>query len=492
MKTQVTAGLLTIACLVGCSARAAAPQPLTANLKPTAEIVYVTPTPRPTFVPTAVRFVASDTPQIATEVALAFDPATCDDWLRRQYAAAGDLCLDGPSGFFCSGGSPPDIEPPSARLDAAGARIDASRIDSLEGQPFSGDGGGLVWLRLEEHLRMDALLVGDVRIRPADSGRESADRWRSLIVESGTSESDCPTAPAVGALVVQSLYGLSAGLTLNGLAADINGTLIVLTQGHTTSFIAIEGQIRLNLQGASQRLHVGQQLDLEYAEGDWTRPVALPGAPDRLEFDLIKDMPVALFHRPVPIPQPGFAQTQGGVNMRAAPDIESRLLFQAPKGQTMGVLGISRDNEWLHIRFGNGETGWMSAELLVRNLGDITKVYDLTPAPPQRLGLHANHATVDVAAGGNLREAPDTAFRIKRTLPFGLEVKLLARSPYSPWVQVEADGDIGWMALFTLKTRSVISSLPIDYSVPLPPRATPTPSFSYGGGHAYPNPKGGY
>lgn len=490
MKTQVIAGLLSIACLVGCSARAAAPQPLTANQRPSAEIVYVTPTPRPTLVPTAVRFVASDTPQPATEIPVALDPATCDERLQRQYAAASDLCLDGPSGFFCSGGTSPAIEPPSARLESAGARIEAARVDSLHSQPFAGD--GLVWLRLEEGLRMDALLVGAVRIQSAASGREGADKWRALIVESGASDGDCPTAPAVGALVVQSLYGLSASLAINGVSADINGTLIALTREHRTNFIAIEGQIRLSAQGESQTLQVGQQLDVAYAEGDWTRPAALPGAPTRLEFDLIKDLPVALFARPVPIPQPGFAGTQGGVNMRVAPDINSRLLFQVPKGQTMGVLGISRNSEWLHIRFGNGETGWMSAALLVQNLGEITNVYDLTPAPPQRLGMHANHATVSVAAGGNLREAPDTAFRIKRTLPFGLEVKLLARSPYSPWVQVEAGGDIGWMALFTLETRSVISSLPIDYSVPLPPRATPTPSFSYGGGHAYPNPKGGY
>ena len=71
-------------------------------------------------------------------------------------------------------------------------------------------------------------------------------------------------------------------------------------------------------------------------------------------------------------------------------------------------------------------------------------------------------------------------------------MKLLARSPYSPWVKVQADDDIGWMALFTLETEAVISSLPVDYDVPLPPRATSTPSFSYGGGHAHPDPEGGY
>ena len=145
----------------------------------------------------------------------------------------------------------------------------------------------------------------------------------------------------------------------------------------------------------------------------------------------------------------------------------------------MGVLGISNDRKWLHIRFGNGETGWMSAELLARSLGQIEAVYDLTPAPPQRYGAYGWRATVNVSAGGNLRAAPDTAFRVKRTLPYGMEVKLRARSPYSPWVKVEAGDETGWMALFTLETESVISSLPIDYDVPLPPRATPTPSFSY-------------
>ena len=153
------------------------------------------------------------------------------------------------------------------------------------------------------------------------------------------------------------------------------------------------------------------------------RPVALPGNPIRLEYDLIKHLPVELFDRALPIPQPGFAQTQGGVNMRAAPDINSRLLFQVPAGETMGVLGISSDRQWLHIRFGNGETGWMSAELLVRNLGEIAQVYDVTPVPPQRLGAHANHASVNVAAGGNLREAPDTAFpgQAHAALRFGSE-----------------------------------------------------------------------
>ena len=76
--------------------------------------------------------------------------------------------------------------------------------------------------------------------------------------------------------------------------------------------------------GDSIALNVGQQLEFQYAPDDWTRPLNLPGQPELLDARPIADLPVLLFDRPVPIPQPGFAQTQGGVNMRAAPDINSR------------------------------------------------------------------------------------------------------------------------------------------------------------------------
>ena len=490
---KAAAWLSIAALLAACSARGAAPQAITPNAQPTVAIVYVTPTPKPTLVPTVARIAATETPDASPVSNATVDPAaSCEERLSQHYTIASDACLTGPTGFFCNGGLPPALEPASDALNTPGSRLEAARIDSLRGSAFTDDGGGLVWLRLEEHILMDALLIGDVRVSSLAATEGGAAKWRSLAVESGAANAACPSAPEIGALVIQSLYGQGARLVINGVSADINGTLIVLTQADKTKFIAIEGRARLVAYGNTAALNVGQQLDLRYAAGDWTRPLALPGKPERLEYDLIEHLPVALFDRPVPIPQPGFAQTQGGVNMRAAPDINSRLLFQVPAGETMGVLGISRDGEWLHIRFGNGETGWMSAELLVRNLGELTQVYDVTPAPPQRLGSHAQRASVNVAAGGNLREAPDTAFRVKRTLPYSMEVKLLARSPYSAWVQVQAGDDIGWMALFTLETRAVISSLPIDYDVPLPPRATPTPSFSYGGGHAYPDPKGGY
>ncbi len=490
MNARIVSALALLILLSACQT----PQERDAVAQPvTPVIVYVTPTPVPTLVPTAVRFPPTDTPESAAAEQSNLTSATCEEALTTHYAAASDHCLAGPTGFFCNGGFPPVVEPSSDALTVPGALGEADKIERLQSSPLSAaTGGGLLWLRLEKDILMDALIIGNVSISNRVSAEAGLARWRSITIESGPSADDCSALSSVGALVVQGLYGQSASVFINGVATDINGTLIVLTQADTTKFITIEGEALLVAYGNSVTLKVGEQLNLRYEPGDWNRPAQLPGEPVLLEYNLIKHFPIRLFDRPVPIPQPGYAQTQGGVNMRVAPDITSRLLFQVPAGETMGILGVSSDGEWLHIRFGNGDTGWMSAELLAGRQGQIHNVYDVTPEPPQRYGAYADRATVNVPRGGNLRAAPDTAFRVKRTLPFGMNVKLLARSPYSPWVKVAAEDDMGWMALFTLETEAVISSLPIDYDVPLPPRATPTPSFSFGGGHAYPNPGGGY
>lgn len=462
--------------LVGCSASAASPTPTSIP-----RIIVVTPTARMTTVPTLARAVPTTPAVSASTPEVSLDDDACRAALLQHYTAASDLCLAAEDGTICSGGPGLDIAP--------GSQVPINSTDRLRTPPFSLDAGiGLVWLHMAQNLLADALIIGEVQLR----NLSSADNWRALTIESGATRADCAGLPPLGALIVQSRYGQTARLDINGVAAAINGTLIVMTQAQSSHFVVIEGSARLSVGPRSLPLVVGTQASLAYPAGEWTTPSDLPAEASLLDFAAIQDLPIELFARPVPIPQPGYAQTQGGVNMRAAPDINGRLLYLVPAGETMSVLGISSDDEWLHIRLGNGEMGWMSAGLLAKNLDGIAPVYDEAPPPPQRLGVHANRAVVNVAAGGNLRAAPDTAFQVLRTLLVGTETMLLARSPYSPWVKVQADDAIGWMALFTLTTQSVISSLPIDYQAPLPARATPTPSFSFGGGHAYPDPNSGY
>ena len=458
---------------------------------PSVEIVYVTPTTAPTRVPTLARIQPTPPPtatpwkssQTSSQDSDSADD--CQEALLRAYTQAGSRCLGGPGGHFCNGGGAPETAPDETILQEPGAVAPASALDSLR--------AGLIWLRLEEGVLMNALLIGPVSIENVASPGSNLAKWQSFTLQSGDSDGQCAAAPQTGVMVIQSLYGQAARLLVNGVSLRIDGTVATLTQDQVSKFIALEGQARLLALGRSFVLKAGEQQNFGYAPGDWRQPENVLDSPIRFEYDLVEHLPIVLFDRPLPIPQPGYAQTQGGVNMRIAPDIEAQLLFQVPAGETMSVLGISVNREWLHIRLGNGETGWMSAGLLAKNLGEITQVYDLTPLPPQRYGELGSRAFVNVAAGGNLREAPDTAFRVKRTLPYGAQVKLLARSPYSPWVKVDFESrEIGWMALFTLRSQAVIGSLPIDYSVPFPPRPTATPVFSYGGGHAYPDPATGY
>lgn len=504
MKTHLIALSLIVTLFVACTPDEEEPRFVEIENQPASEnVLYVTPTNVPTLVPTAVRIVPSPTPTATIEIlptptpTATVDPAVmCDVVLDTLYTSASNLCLAGPSGYFCNGGLPPISEPegPVANaLAVPGALVEALELDSVRTSPLAtNNSGGIAWLRLEEDIKMDALLIGDIQIKNAIEPNAEFAKWQSFTLESQAVDSPCSDVQETGALVVQGLYGQPTRLVINGISIDLNGTIVALTQATVTKFIAIEGRVRLIAFGQPVILNAGQQLNVSYHPGDWTSPAGLPGNPEVLEYDLIKHLPIVLFDRPVDIPQPGFVQTEGRVNMRTEPDINSQLLFQVPAGETMSVLGLSTNREWLHIRLGNGETGWMSAELLAQSLGIIQQIYDITPEPPQRFGELASQASVIVNQGGNLREAPDVGFGVKQTIPYGAEVELIARSPYSPWVKVDTGDDIGWMALITIETESVISSLPIDYTVPLPPRATSTPSFKFGGGHAYPNPDGGF
>lgn len=506
MKTHLMALPLIIILIVACTPTNDEPRFVEIENQPASEnVLYVTPTNAPTLVPTAVRIIPSLTASATIEIQptatplppiATVDPVVmCEVVLDTLYTTASDLCLAGPSGYFCNGGLPPISEPTGAvanALTAPGALVEAGVLDSVRTSPLAtNNSGGVAWLRLEEDIKMDALMIGDIQIKNVIESNSEFPKWQSFTIESQTVASPCSGVQETGALVVQGLYGQATRLVINGISIDLNGTIVALTQDTATKFIAIEGRVRLISFGQPVILNAGQQLTINYHSGDWTSPAGLPGNAEVLDYDLIKNLPEVLFDRPVKIPQPGFVQTEGRVNMRTEPDINSQLLFQVPAGETMSVLGLSTDREWYHIRLGNGETGWMSAELLVQNIGIIQQVYDTTPAPPQRLGELASRASIIVGQGGNLREAPDVGFGVKQTIPFGSQVELLARSPYSPWVKVDASGEVGWMALITIETESVISSLPIDYTVPLPPRATAVPSFGFGGGHAYPNPNGG-
>lgn len=413
--------------------------------------------------------------------------AVCQPLLTALYTAASEACIGAPLGYVCNGGSAPHAEPvgPMNSLAPLGALVEASAFDAIRTPLMSSSGvSGLVWIRVSDFVQFTGLLIGDVSIRDV-SGPEFA-AWQSLVVQTGTQDSDCADAPP-SVLALQNNANQPTRVVVNGVSLDINGTVVVRTVSDATYFVAISGQMRALSLGQIEPAVAGQQIVVRHNLGDYTFPTSAPSAAQPFDSTAVRNLPVILFDRPVRLPQPGYVATEGAVNLRSAPSTNAAILLQVPAGQTMTVLGRNTSGDWLHVQLSTGQTGWMFSSLLSRSLGPVDMIYEQTPMPPQRLGTIALRAFINAPQGVNLRAAPDAGFVPIGALQFGQEVSLIARSPYSPWVKVNAGGLIGWLALLYLDTNAVIEALPVDYDVPPPPPPTAVPgSF----GNAFPDPKG--
>ncbi len=450
----------------------------------------------PTAIPTRPPITPSPTPTLSTTEAggPAVVDIPCEAILQNLYETASEVCIGGPAGYFCNGGLPPRVEPSgpiASALAASGSLVEVALIDSVQSAPLlTNNSGGLVWMRLSELIELNALLVGDVQVHDVTPAQGNFPPWQAFLVQTGADTPICDNTPRPAFIAQNRAAGKPTRVVINGVSVDIDGTMVVQTESAQTVFTLLEGLGRVTVFGQAETLFPGQQIIVPYAEGDFTRPVDVPDPAAPLDLARIADLPIPLFDTPVLLPQPGFVTTNGTVNMRAAPGLDAPLLYEVPPGQIISILGQDSRAEWYHVRLGNGETGWMKADLLIGQKGRIEAVYDATPIPPQRLGDLGNSGRVAMPAGSNLRRAPDTSFPILGTLAYGTEVTLLARSPYSPWVKVEGNGQVGWMALTQLETRAAIKFLPVDYTVPFPVAPTAVPDW--GGGHAYPDPRDGF
>lgn len=418
------------------------------------------------------------------------DTSTCAPALEAIWTAASDACISGPAGYACNGGMTPQVEPAgavSSGLAAVGGLVDVNVVSVLHTPSVTAEsGGGLAWLRTLAPIQFTGLLVGNVNVRNAAPPDFPA--WQAMIVQTGLDSPTCSATPR-SAFVVQTPLNQAANIAVNGVSLGLSGTVLVQTTGDTTLFIGLSGQSSVFAAGGSELLRPGQQIAITYSGGNFAAPISRPGLPAPVSEALIQNFPVALLDRPIILPQPGYVSTDGAVNLRTSPSTDASVILQVPPGQVLSVLGRNPGGDWYHVRLDSGETGWMYAQLLLQNVGAIGAVYETTPLPPQRYGNLGKFATIFAPAGVNLRQAPDVTFPLVMSIPDRATVTLLARSPYSPWVKVDYNGVVGWLALITIQTQAVIEALPIDYNVPPPPEPTQVPgSF----GNAFPDPnKGG-
>ena len=415
----------------------------------------------------------------------------CGTPLSQLWLSASDACVGKPFGFVCNGGISPTIEPGGAvsnSLATIGSLVETGLITTIRTSSLtsSGDSGGIAWLRVAEPdtlVQFSGLMVGDVRV--ANVTPEGFTPWQSFIVETIDGETRCEAAPH-SSLVLQNLINQAARLVVNGVSLDLRGTVVVQTIGTQTYFTTIAGEVGILHAGVRRDMVAGQEIGLEYAPGDFIRPIQPIGQPGLFRADRVENLPVLLFDRPVQVPQAGYATTQGAINMRTDASLDGAIIVQAPAGERLTVLGRNPAGDWLHVRRSTGETGWMFAELLGGQIGEIDNVYTTTPEPLQRLGELGQLARVIGPNGVVVRSAPDVGFNSIASLGFGSEVNLVARSPYSPWIKIQDNAGMnGWVPLIAMETLAIIESLPIDWDVPPPPEPTRVPgSF----GNAFPDP----
>lgn len=418
---------------------------------------------------------------------VALSVGVCEAPMIQAWTTATIACINKPEGYICNGGTAPFAQPQgavSSALASMGALVDVNVVDIIETSPIRLDRGeaGIAYLRLSAPINLTMLMIGDVEAR--DMSPPDFPSWQSVAVHTNPSFPLCGASP-LNMVVFQSPNFTSSRIVVNGASLSLNGTVVVITTENSTIFIALTGLAAVTVFGQEQVFYAGHQVSVPFESGAFMTPSgrATPSIP----YDpiLTRNLPVSLLDRPILIPQSGTVTTQGSVNLRSEPDIYAGVILQINSGEILSVLGRTEDSQWFHVRRVNGESGWMSANLLLQNTGYIDAVYQATPIPPQRFGELGTTGRVLASSGVNLRAGPDIIFPAVATLGNDMQVNLLARSPYSPWLKIEAGGREGWVALVNLDTQSFIEGLPIDFNAPPLPPPTAIPGLF---GNAFPDP----
>ncbi len=425
---------------------------------------------------------AQDAPQAASD--------TCDAMLNKLWTDASSACINKPGGYVCNGGAAPAAEPSgllSNALAPLGALVDVGTVKAIRTAPILPESNslGVAWLRLPDPINASLLMIGDVTL--FDVTGADFPPWTSSIIQTNPAPPGCSASPH-NVVILQTTTG-QARLAINSSSLIFVGTVLVATDDSSTIFIALDGQASVLALSQQQLLLPGEQLTVAHPAGNVSTSSAPPSVPVPLDTSYLANLPVPLFDRPLILPQPGYASTQGSVNLRVSPDLYSGVITQVPGGQAVTILGQNPDRTWYNVRLQDGQTGWMAASLLATNVGTISAIYSQTPLPPQRLGELGTKARVKAPAGVNLRRGPDVTFPAIGIVGDGTLVDLVARSPYqNGWIKVNAGGTEGWLSLLVLDTQAYIDALPVDYSAPGLPTATPIPGIS---GNAFPPPSDG-
>jgi uncharacterized protein YraI len=234
-----------------------------------------------------------------------------------------------------------------------------------------------------------------------------------------------------------------------------------------------------NVQSNRRLRHIVSEADLFWYSKDAAQGVLLTVLRDGELIDIcpagqarcVIEVPPAP-PTPTPLPQPtstppdaskaAYMGTVGGtpgqLNVRTEPRLSGLILFLAPEGATLGVIGRNADGSWLWVEY-EGKRGWVAAQFVVVTqdglpvaisaLPDVDSV-SVTAVPA---AVYPCNATITTARGTVLNVVTEFASGGNtKSVRAGQAIIILGKTPPSAAIpkyqirDVATGRDLGWIA----------------------------------------------
>lgn len=327
-----------------------------------------------------------------------------------------------------------------------------------------------------------------------------------------------------------------------GAPIDIlTGDVIALPDGSewvdpATLLTDTDGDGKIN--GDLEPIDTWLNVTLSTADGNvtaWINALYVDVRNPRGEKQLLYELPTVPLNQPgssegnvvsTPVPPENFARAvvfnlDPGVslNIRRTPEASAEVLARAQSGESPKLVGFGESGDWAFIEYttpdGGTVRGWASTLYLryeyrgrAVDLDEMTALALLQPVdeatlrgsvtagtapvvPPTPNPLrNVNVATVvglDAGINLNLRRTPDTSAEVIAQIPNGATLRVLSRSGSLAWLEVEFEGQTGWVAsLYTVLTFNgrpvALEDVPVNqgFSQTATPTSTPTATATPG------------
>ena len=187
------------------------------------------------------------------------------------------------------------------------------------------------------------------------------------------------------------------------------------------------------------------------------------------------------------------AQAFRTVNIRQGPGTSYNIIGQLQSGDVVSVIARSdSDTNWLRIQFDDID-GWV-AYFTVTVTGDVEalEIIDLRPVSstavePQSESVpfvsaqdYEGEPYITVFRRINVRVGPGSEFGRLGFMNPGNVADLIGRTDDNEWLQIDFNGQRGWVAYFVVSVSGEVNDLPIvavDLTPETPvPTQTPTPA----------------